>query len=92
LCFFEYTTEEPYQWTIEDVYHWAVEVAGISEKSASILRDNEVDGESLLSMSEEKFIKSPYNMPGGSATKLSMAIKSLRNEWAKRIACMKNTN
>jgi hypothetical protein len=73
------------------VYQWAIDVVRTSKKTAQILRDNEVDGSTLLTLTEDKLLKKPYKMPGGPATKLASAIKTLRNEWAKRIACMRNT-
>jgi hypothetical protein len=84
-------TENPNDWTIDQVYQWAIDVVGISKKTAQILRDNEVDGSTLLTLTKEELLKEPYKMPGGPATKLASAIKTLKNEWAKRIACMRNT-
>jgi len=81
-------TENPNDWTIDQVYKWAIDVVKLDQDDASILRNNKVDGPALLTLTEEKLLKI---LPLGSATKLASAIKTLRNEWAKRIACMRNT-
>jgi hypothetical protein len=74
-------------WTKEEVYQWAKNV-GLDEQDANILKQQKVDGKVLLTLTEEKLLKI---LPFGSATNLASAIKTLRNEWAKRIACMRNT-
>jgi hypothetical protein len=70
------------------VYRWAIEKVGLDAEDATILKTQKVDGETLLTLTKEELIKSPYNMPGGPATKLARAIKELKNDYAKRIACM----
>jgi hypothetical protein len=64
---------------------------GVDEEIASVLKSQNVDGKKLWTLTKDELLKSPYNMPDGSATNLASAIKTLRNEWAKRIACMRNT-
>jgi hypothetical protein len=59
------------------VYHWA---KNISEKSAEVLRDNEVAGSTLLTLTKDELLKEPYKMPLGSATKLAGAIKVLKDQ------------
>jgi hypothetical protein len=50
-----------------------------------------VKGTTLLTLTKDELLNEPYKMPLGSANELASAIKTLRNEWAKRIACMRNT-
>jgi hypothetical protein len=82
--------ENPNEWTIDQVYHWAMEKVFLLREDANILKQQKVDGKTLLALTKDKLLKEPYKMPFGSATKLASAIKTLRNEWAKRIACMRN--
>jgi hypothetical protein len=69
------------------VYQWAKNV-GLDEQDANILKQQKVDGTALFNLTKDDL---NTLFPIGSATKLASAIKTLRNEWAKRIACMRNT-
>jgi hypothetical protein len=69
------------------VYKWALESVDLDTEDALILKNQEVDGKALLDLTEEKLQKI---LPLGPAIKLSMAIKAMKNEWAKRIACMRS--
>jgi hypothetical protein len=68
-------TEDPTKWSIEEVYRWATKIVGLSVKSASILRDNQVDGDVLLTLTKEELLKI---LPLGPATQLPRAIKELK--------------
>jgi len=73
--------EDPNRWTIDDVYRWSIESVGISEQSALILKNQEVDGKALLTLTEEELVKHPCNMPGGPATLVAMAIQNLKKKF-----------
>jgi hypothetical protein len=80
--------ENPNEWTIDQVYHWAMEKVGLDKEDANILKQQKVKGTTLLTLTDEKLLKI---LPLGPANELASAIKTLRNEWAKHIACMRNT-
>ncbi|UZO29417.1 uncharacterized protein OCT59_022894 [Rhizophagus irregularis] len=50
------------------------------EKNFKILRDQDVDGLAFLHMTEDVFIKPPFNFSYGKAKKLGMLIDSLNNQ------------
>jgi hypothetical protein len=64
------------QWTVDEVFEWAKTI--VAEKHARILKVQEVDGQVLLALTEEKLVKKPYKILGGPATKLEIAIKALQ--------------
>jgi hypothetical protein len=60
---------------------------GVDEESASVLKSRNVNGKLLWTYTYDKLKEIVPNF----AEQLSISIKTLRNEWAKRIACMRNT-
>lgn len=69
----EQTTVTVAQWTCEEVYEWATEKVG--EKSAFVLKQEEIDGMALLAQTETSL--RAYGIAGGPATKLCVAVKVL---------------
>jgi len=65
-------------WSKEDVHKWIVNELKLDADDADKLREQEVDGEALLVLTEEKLIKPPYELPGGAATKLASAVAKLK--------------
>ncbi len=65
--------EDPKKWTIDQVCEWASTV--IKSEHAQKLKPQEIDGAALLGMNYEKFRE--YGIPGGPATNLIEAIKTL---------------
>ena len=60
----------------EEVREWAeklFESKKLDKKHAKILEQQEITGESLLTLTEQKLIAPPYSMPGGPATILATA-------------------
>jgi hypothetical protein len=75
--------ENPQDWSVDDVYYWAIGKVGVDEESASVLKSQNVNGKALWALTEEKLIKSPYNMSGGPATQLALAIENLKSKLLK---------
>ncbi|PKC64043.1 kinase-like protein [Rhizophagus irregularis] len=74
---------------IEDVERYDTErlinflrlkILNLDEKNFKILRDQDVDGLAFLHMTEDVFIKPPFNFSYGKAKKLGMLIDSLNNQ------------
>ena len=78
--------ENPQEWSVDDVYYWAIGKVGVDEESASALKNQNVDGNSLLNLTKEEISQ----MVPRFAMKLATTIQNLRNHWAKRIACMRS--
>jgi hypothetical protein len=79
--------ENPVDWSVDDVYYWAIGKVGVDEEIASVLKSRNVNGKLLWTLTEDDLKQTIPNF----AKQLSISIKTLRNEWAKRIACMRNT-
>jgi hypothetical protein len=72
---------------VDDVYYWAIGKVGVDEESASVLKSQNVNGKLLWTYTYDKLKQIVPNF----AEQLSISIKTLKNQWAKRIACMRNT-
>ena len=72
------TVEDVRKFTVEGVRQWAVVTVGIDVKHADKLVAQEINGKSLLEVTEEKLVKL-YGMPGGPAIELMDAINALLN-------------
>ena len=74
--------------TKEQVHEWAkqlLEKEGVNPKHADILLSNEVTGKTLLTLTKAELLSPPYNMLGGPATALSLAIDELKGSVKKGI-------
>ena len=72
----------------QEVYEWAkrlLEKEGINSIHADILLNNEVTGKVLLTLTKAELLAPPYNMLGGPATTLSLAIEELKGSVKKGI-------
>jgi len=65
-------------WDIDDVFNWAKEITKDQEE-AEKLRAQKVDGESLLTLTKTDLVNHPYNIVGGPAAKLAIAIEKLKS-------------
>jgi hypothetical protein len=70
--------ENPEEWSVDDVYYWAIGKVGVDEEIASVLKSQNVNGKALWTFTEDKLLKEPYKMPGGSAIALALAIEKLK--------------
>jgi len=67
--------------TKEQVHEWAKQLflsKGLDAEDADILLKQKVTGETLLTLTKTELLSPPYNMLGGPATALSLAIEKLR--------------
>ena len=69
------TADAMRDFTVADVRDWAVSI-GLSLKNADILVKQEIDGEALFKVTEEKLV-TLYGMPGGPAGKLVNAVDAI---------------
>jgi hypothetical protein len=63
--------------------NWAKGIRGVREKYAEILRSQEVEGNTLYTLTKEILTNHPYNLPGGPAASLEVAIEKLISEEGK---------
>lgn len=66
------------KWNTEEVVNWAKGV--VRHELAEVLKSQEVDGKSLLTLTKDDLIKAPYSFPGGPAASLALAIAELADE------------
>jgi hypothetical protein len=65
-------------WTTNEVVEWAKGVRGVRVEDVEVLRKQVVEGTALLSLSEDKLTRHPYNLPGGPAALLMIAVEKLK--------------
>ena len=65
-------------WSRDDVKEWALKQKDVEDSDADALFKNRVTGTSLLTLTEEKLTRHPYNIPGGPAASLAAAIQTLK--------------
>ena len=65
--------------SVEDVVAWATS-KGLHEKTIDALQRELVDGEALLTLTKDELTRHPYNIPGGPAASLALAIDGLKKQ------------
>eukprot|EP00026_Physarum_polycephalum_P013418 Phypoly_transcript_13814.p1 GENE.Phypoly_transcript_13814~~Phypoly_transcript_13814.p1 ORF type:complete len:112 (+),score=12.94 Phypoly_transcript_13814:237-572(+) len=63
------TADEVSRWSINDVAAWAAS-HNFSVPTVQKLRDQEVSGNSLLTLKYDELTKPPFNIPGGPANEI----------------------
>lgn len=66
----------PMLWDVDDTYKFLSKISSLS-KAAELLKEEEIDGESFLSMRKDDFM-SIFNLPLGTASKVYALIVRLR--------------
>jgi len=75
---------KPVDWNVDEVYNWALSIKNLLEEDAQKLKVNRVTGESLLTLTETKLVNHPYNIAGGPAASLALAIEKLKSPSEKK--------
>ncbi|GAM23447.1 hypothetical protein SAMD00019534_066220 [Acytostelium subglobosum LB1] len=57
---------------------WATAIPSLEQSDIVTLKQQRVNGAALLTLTEEKLLKHPYNFPGGAASNLMIAIDKLK--------------
>ena len=75
------SNKHPFNWKRADVLEFLEankERYDIDDEHIKIIEQNQVAGRALLSLTEEKLVKHPYNLPGGVATTIAELVNILQ--------------